>query len=141
LFDTVTPVLEQNGDASGPPNMICEGICAGTSVDPLRGRSGDMIVAIDGVIWRRSSTMEVGIRELRDHLSRFVDEVRAGNEVVVTDHGRAVARLVPLDGPRTFDRLVEEGLITRAEAPRRRGAQRRVRARGTVSDLVGEQRR
>jgi hypothetical protein len=35
LFDTVTPVLEQNGDASGPPNMICEGICAGTSVEHI----------------------------------------------------------------------------------------------------------
>ncbi|MGH8902079.1 MAG: type II toxin-antitoxin system Phd/YefM family antitoxin [Egibacteraceae bacterium] len=29
--------------------------------------------------------MEVGIRELRDHLSRYLDRVRDGDELVVTD--------------------------------------------------------
>ena len=38
--------------------------------------------------------MEAGVRELRDHLSRYLNEVRDGNEVTVTDHGKAVARLV-----------------------------------------------
>lgn len=85
--------------------------------------------------------MEVGIRELRDHLSRFLDAVRSGDEVVVTDHGRAVARLVGLREPRVFDRLIDEGLISRARAPRTRRPRRRVQALGTVSDLVEEQRR
>ena len=85
--------------------------------------------------------MEVGIRELRDHLSRYVDEVRGGTEVVVTDHGRAVARLVPLERPRLLDRLIAEGVVTRAPVEHRPGALPRVRARGTVSDLVTEQRR
>jgi prevent-host-death family protein len=50
--------------------------------------------------------MEVGVRELRDHLSRYRTAVRRGEEVTVTDHGEAVARLVPLDAPRTLDRLM-----------------------------------
>jgi prevent-host-death family protein len=37
--------------------------------------------------------MEVGIRQLRAALSRWVKRVRAGEEVVVTDRGTAVARL------------------------------------------------
>lgn len=41
---------------------------------------------------------EVGIRELKDHASAVVDEVEAGASVTVTRRGRAVARLVPVDG-------------------------------------------
>src|SRR5829696_9130933 len=39
---------------------------------------------------------EVGVRELRQNLSRYLDRVKAGEALVVTEHGREVARLVPL---------------------------------------------
>ncbi len=81
------------------------------------------------------------MRELRDHLSRYLDAVRAGDEVTVTDHGKAVARLVPLDRPRPLDRLVAEGLVTAAQVPKRTRSRRGIPADGTVSDLVADQRR
>lgn len=84
--------------------------------------------------------MEAGVKELRDHLSRYLDAVRAGQEVTVTDHGRAVARLVPLDRPRPLDRLIAEGLATPAHSPKRHRSTRGIAAKGTVSDLVAEQR-
>jgi len=84
--------------------------------------------------------MEVGVRELRDNLSRYLAAVRDGTDVTVTDHGKAVARLVALDQPRPIDRLVAEGLITRAREPKARLAGPRIRSKGTVSDLVAEQR-
>ena len=37
----------------------------------------------------------VGIRELKTTLSECVREVKAGRSIVVTEHGRPVARLVP----------------------------------------------
>jgi prevent-host-death family protein len=37
----------------------------------------------------------VGVRELRQNLSRYLDRVKAGEPLVVTEHGREVARLVP----------------------------------------------
>jgi prevent-host-death family protein len=37
----------------------------------------------------------VGVRELRQNLSRYLDRVKAGESLVVTEHGREVARLVP----------------------------------------------
>lgn len=83
---------------------------------------------------------EVGIRELRDHLSRYLDRVREGEEVVVTDRGRAIARMLPIDGERTIDRLVAEGLVTPAKQPRR-ARPRPLKTAGPVSDLVAEQRR
>ena len=84
--------------------------------------------------------MEAGVRELRDHLSRYLNEVRDGNEVTVTDHGKAVARLVPVDQPRPLDRLVAEGIVAPATVPKRKRTARRVVGKGTVSDLVAEQR-
>jgi len=84
--------------------------------------------------------MEAGIRELRDHLSRYLEAVRDGKEITVTDHGKAVARLVPLDRPRAIDRLINEGVISPAEQPKQHRANPSITANGTVSDLVAEQR-
>ena len=83
---------------------------------------------------------EIGIRELRDHLSRYLERVQLGEEVVVTDRGRAIARVVPMSGERTIDRLIREGRVTPART-RKRTLPKPIRAKGTVSDLVAEQRR
>ena len=40
----------------------------------------------------------VSISELKARLSAFLDIVRDGDEVLVTDRGRLVARLVPIAG-------------------------------------------
>lgn len=40
----------------------------------------------------------VGVRELRQHASRLLARVAGGEALEITDHGRAVARLVPLAG-------------------------------------------
>ncbi len=84
---------------------------------------------------------EVGIRELRDHLSSYLDRVRDGEEVVVTDRGKAVARVVPIDRPRPYDRLVDDGLIDPSKAETRTRPKTRVEAEGSVSGLVADQRR
>lgn len=87
----------------------------------------------------------VGVRELKDNLSRYLAAVRDGGEVVVTDHGHPIARVVPIEGKSSAERLAE--LIAAGEAEparkRTRTVPRPVRlARGaTVSDLVSEQRR
>lgn len=62
--------------------------------------------------------VEVGIRELRLNLSRYVARVREGTEVIVTDHGEPVARLGPLEEEEdTFARLVSEGVIIPGSRP------------------------
>lgn len=86
--------------------------------------------------------MEVGVRELRDQLRRWLDRVRRGEEVVITERGKPVARLIRVSSPAPVDRLIAAGVITAAERPR--GADkthRRVAARGSVSELVADQRR
>ncbi len=85
--------------------------------------------------------MEAGIRELRNHLSKYLAAVRAGQEVVVTAHGKACARLIPLEQPRAIDRLVAEGMVTPAALVKQRLDAATVTGTAPVSDLVAEQRR
>jgi prevent-host-death family protein len=41
-----------------------------------------------------------GVREARQNLSALLDEVKKGREIVITEHGRPVAKLVPANHPR-----------------------------------------
>ena len=56
----------------------------------------------------------VGVRELRQNLSKYLDRVKKGEGLTVTEHGRVVARLVPaaeVDDP--YAELVEKFGATR----------------------------
>lgn len=85
--------------------------------------------------------MDVGIRELKNNLSRYLARVAEGDELVVTDRGYAVARITPIGTERTIDRLVAEGIVTPARSTKGRAPRTRVRGRGPVSSLVKDQRR
>jgi prevent-host-death family protein len=55
----------------------------------------------------------VGVRELRQNLSKHLEEVKAGKRLVVTERNRPVAELAPLRGDlRGVERLVAEGRVT-----------------------------
>ena len=55
----------------------------------------------------------VGVRELRQNLSIYLERVKKGEALTVTDHGAAVAILRPLAPASTMlDRLVAEGRAT-----------------------------
>src|SRR5262245_14346857 len=62
-----------------------------------------------------SGPARVGVRELRQNLSVYLDRVKEGEVLEVTEHGHAVALLTPL--PRstmtTLDRLIAEGRVTK----------------------------
>jgi prevent-host-death family protein len=70
----------------------------------------------------------VGVAELRQNLSRFLQRVAMGERLIVTDHNRPVAELgpVPTTGA-ALDRLVAEGRIAR---PARRGLPEPIRLGG-----------
>ena len=85
----------------------------------------------------------IGIRELKARLSQCVRDVKRGATIVVTEHGRRVARLVPETGS------IDERLITLKEAGAILWSGRRLTANGTavrpkkkptVADIVAENR-
>ena len=84
--------------------------------------------------------MDVGIKELRDGLSRHLADVRAGATVTITDHGRPIARIVPVDRPSRLEQLIDEGRVTKP-ARRKRPTTEPLVSNGSVSDLIAEQRR
>ena len=84
--------------------------------------------------------MEIGIRKLRDVLRRYLAEVRSRHAITVTDHSRAIARIVPVDRPTRLEQLRAEGRVEPARR-RKRPAPDPVPATGTASDLIGDQRR
>ncbi|MGY4771330.1 type II toxin-antitoxin system Phd/YefM family antitoxin [Kribbella sp. CWNU-51] len=63
--------------------------------------------------------MDIGIRELRDGLSRHLAQVRKGHTITVTDHGKPIARIVPVDGPTKLQQLVAEGKVRPPRQPKR----------------------
>lgn len=87
--------------------------------------------------------MDVPVTELRAHLSEWMEQVRAGGELVITDRGVPVARLLGLTTASTLQRLAAEGVIGRPAAAQRPAASGRSRPRPArpVSDIVSEQRR
>ena len=85
--------------------------------------------------------MDVGVRDLRDNLSKHLARVRGGETLTVTDHGKPVARLIPLEGRSTLERLIAEGRVTPAKRKKRPSREPVDIGDSIVSDLVADQRR
>jgi prevent-host-death family protein len=86
--------------------------------------------------------MDVAVSELRAHLSEWLSRARNGEEVVITDRGVPVARMLGLTTSSTLERLTEQGVIAKPERARRPKATGRPRpgTRRPVADIVSEQR-
>lgn len=89
----------------------------------------------------------VGIRKLRDELTRHIGRVRRGKRLVVTDRGKPVAVLMPYSQDDLSSRedrlraLLAGGHVAPAERPFSANPPL-VKGRGTLaSDLIGEDRR
>jgi prevent-host-death family protein len=67
-------------------------------------------------VYARVVSVTVGIRRLRENLSTYLDRVKAGDEVVITERGKRVARIV---GPSKLDQLVNEGRVRPATKPKK----------------------
>jgi prevent-host-death family protein len=81
----------------------------------------------------------VGIRELRDHLSQYLEQVKAGAAVTVTEHGRIIATIVPMTYSRHMLELAAQGKVRLPTRPRGRAADfPKIEVEGGLSDLLRE---
>ena len=85
--------------------------------------------------------MDVGVRELKQRLSEYLERAARGERITVTDRGHAKALLVPLPGGDHVQRGIDEGWVT---APTERGnlppPPQRARASVTVAEMIAEDR-
>jgi prevent-host-death family protein len=66
----------------------------------------------------RKAAKRIGIRELRQHASVYVDLAEKGYTVDITNRGRLVARLVPAEEAESpLERLIAAGVLRPAEEP------------------------
>jgi len=72
------------------------------------------LVAENTVLTHSMITLHVDVSDLRQNLPAWLERVRVGEEVVVTEAGAAVARLVPLADTRVEARRALEALRVRA---------------------------
>jgi prevent-host-death family protein len=79
---------------------------------------------IEVLLYDAQMTERAGVRELRQNLSKYLERVKEGSRFEVTERGKPVALLVPLDD--------DNDPITRLE---RRGLRLR-RASGRFEDLL-----
>lgn len=83
--------------------------------------------------------MDVGVRELKEHLSEYLDRAARGEVIRVTDRGRPRAILAPLPGVDRLEEGIREGWVTRGSgAPPRPVA--RQRASSPIATALDEDR-
>jgi prevent-host-death family protein len=87
---------------------------------------------------------EVGVKALKDHLSRFLERARAGERIVVTDRGKPVALLSPVEessASRAGWELVSRGVASWAGG-KPKGLRDRPQVKGkSAAEMVLEDRR
>ena len=61
------------------------------------------------------------VSQLKTSLSAYLRQVKSGEEVLITDHGRPIARLLPITNPMSLPEHVKDmekkGLLKRGEKP------------------------
>lgn len=86
--------------------------------------------------------MDTNIRELKAHLSEYLQRVEAGATIVVKNHNREVARIVPASADRFFERLCNTpGISWRGGKPGGTKAPKPLSRGALISAIVGEDRR
>ncbi len=82
---------------------------------------------------------DVGVRELKQHLSEYLDRAERGELLRVTDRGRPKAVLGPLPGRGRIEEGIAEGWLRPSAGARLRPV-RRSKATGRVLDALAEDR-
>ncbi|MGY1748856.1 type II toxin-antitoxin system Phd/YefM family antitoxin [Modestobacter sp. SYSU DS0511] len=89
---------------------------------------------------KEAAVTSIGIRELRDALSKHLAHVRRGATITVTDHGTPVARISPIGAPSALEQLISEGVV-QPPTHRKRPAPDPVVANVALSETVLADRR
>jgi prevent-host-death family protein len=84
--------------------------------------------------------MNIGVRDLKQNLSKYLDQAANGEMVVVTDRGVPKALIVAIPGGDQMAKGVEEGWITPPRKAGRLGAPLGLNAKRRSIEVLNEDR-
>ena len=84
--------------------------------------------------------MNIGVRELKENLSKYLEKVAKGELVVVTDRGVAKAMIVPIPGGDQMSIGIEEGLLTAPKNSGELSPPLNLKSKTRTIDLINEDR-
>jgi prevent-host-death family protein len=83
--------------------------------------------------------MDVGVRELKQRLSEYLDRAEKGEAIRVTDRGRPKAILGPVPGRARIEQGIAEGWLT-AGTGGALGAVKPAKPRRSIREVIDEDR-
>jgi prevent-host-death family protein len=88
-----------------------------------------------------------GIKEIKNNLSRYLSRVKSGEEILITERGKPIARIIKESEEynsirSTLNPLIEKGLITMPSRRIKKNEPSRIQATGkSTAEMVAEDRR
>lgn len=61
--------------------------------------------------------MRIGVRDLRQYATRYLNQVAAGEVIEITNHGVPIARLMPMTTDPEWTNLIQAGEVRPAKRP------------------------
>ena len=88
------------------------------------------------------AVMEVGITEFRSNMSHWLTEIKAGDEILLTERDIPIARIIGVNGLTSWEQMIREGIVTPSTQQKRTKAEniKQISATGSVSNIVSEHR-
>ncbi|MGH8884104.1 MAG: type II toxin-antitoxin system Phd/YefM family antitoxin [Egibacteraceae bacterium] len=84
--------------------------------------------------------MDVGVRELKQHLSEYLERAARGEIIQITDRGRPKAILAPLPGRLRLREGIEEGWVRPPLTDQPPQPARRFKIDRSIAELIDEDR-
>lgn len=88
-----------------------------------------------------------GIKDIKNNLSRYLARVKSGEEILITERGRPIARIIRENGKTNSIRqalgpLIEKGLVAMPTQQINKEPPARIKAIGkSASEMIAEDRR
>ena len=82
--------------------------------------------------------MHVGITAFRSNMSRLLNEIKSGGEIILTHRNRPVARITGINVKSIIEQLEREGLVKppRSKTRTKATGRKRVPIKGSLSDII-----
>lgn len=82
--------------------------------------------------------MHVGITAFRSDMRRWLNEIKSGGEIILTDRDKPVARITGINVKSIIEQMEREGLVTppRSKTRTKATGRKRVPIKGSLSDII-----